>query len=160
MLGRPEDLLHERKLMNLHKGFALSLAVVTLLGLTAVGANAETVTGGSFTLPVQAYWGNTLLPAGDYTLSLDRELSGIDMVFVRGEGISAMIMAPAGAAGMSTCSCLKVDEISGTYVIREFDAGTNGRAYNFPATKAVRKIALSGSVTRPANIPVSAAAGF
>ena len=42
--------------MNLHKGFALSLAVVTLLGLTAVGANAETVTGGTFTLPVQAYW--------------------------------------------------------------------------------------------------------
>lgn len=146
--------------MNLHKGFALSLALLTLLGLTAAGASAETVSGGSFTLPVQAYWGNSLLPAGDYTLSLDRESSGIDLVFVRGEGISAMIMAPAGAAGMSTCSCLKVDEISGAYVIREFDAGVNGRSYNFAVSKAVRKMALSGSVTRPATVPVSAAAGF
>jgi len=146
--------------VNLRKRIALSLALVTLLGLTAPGASAETFSKGTFSLPVQAYWGDTLLPAGDYTLSLNRELTGIDLVMVRGEGMSATILAPAGAAGMSVCSCLKLDDISGTYVIRELGAGVNGREYRFALSKTVHNLTLRGSVSQPVTVPVSSVAGL
>ena len=75
--------------MNLQKRIALSIAIASLVGLTAAGASAATLSKGTFTLPVQAYWGDKLLPAGDYRMTLNRELSGVSLVFVEGEGTAA-----------------------------------------------------------------------
>lgn len=146
--------------MNLQKRFALSLALVTLLGLTAAGANAETVTKATFTLPAQAYWNDTLLQPGDYTLSLERGSSGVGMIFLRGEDLAAIIMAPAGAEESFGRSYLKLDDVHGTYVIRELDAGIIGRSYRFGVSKAVRNLTLRGAATQPLTVPVSTAAGL
>ena len=146
--------------MNLQKRIALSLALVTLLGLTAAGARAETVMRGTFSLPEQAYWGDTLLPAGNYTLSVAKELSGTNFISVRGEGIVATLMAPAGAGDASAGTYLKVDEINGAYVIRELDSSFLGKSYHFAVSKAVRNMTLRGSVAQPVSIPVSANAGL
>lgn len=145
--------------MNLHKRFALTLALVTLLALTATGASAETIAKGTFTLPAQAYWNNTLLQPGEYNLSLERGLSGVELVSIRGEGVAAIFIAPVGAAETSGHSCLKVDEVNGTYVVREFDAGPIGTSYRFGVSKAVRSLKLRGAATQPAGVPISAAAG-
>lgn len=145
--------------MNLHKRFALTLALVTLLGLTAAGASAETITKATFTLPVQAYWNNTLLQPGDYTLSLDRANSGVELIYLRGEGITAMFFTPAGSAESSGHSSLKVDDVNGTYVIREFDEGPLGRSYRFGMSKAIRNLTLCGAATQSVTVPVSVAAG-
>ena len=144
--------------MNLHKRFALSLALLTLLGLTAAGASGETITKATFTLPAQAYWNDTLLQPGEYTLSLDRGLSGVEFVSVRGEGTTAILLAPAGSEEISGHSCLKADEVNGTYVIRELDAGPIGRSFRFGVSKTVRNLTLRGAVTHPVTVPVSAAA--
>ena len=143
--------------MNLRKRIALTLALVTLAGLTAVGASAETQLRGTFTLPVQAYWGNTLLPAGDYSLTLIRDIGNMtpSLVYVRGEGVSATFMAPTSAEEEPTHSCLKLDDVNGTYVIRELDAGNPGKSYKFAVTKAVRNMTLRGSVATPVTVPVS-----
>lgn len=141
--------------MNLHKRFTLSLGLVALLGITAVGASAETVMKGTFSLPVEAYWGNTRLPAGGYTLALNKEVTGINTVVVRGDGVAATFIAPAGPEEISTRSCLKVDEINGAYVIRELDAGSLGKSYKFGVTKAVRNMTLRGSAGQPVAVPVS-----
>jgi hypothetical protein len=145
--------------VNLHKRFALTLALVTLLALTATGASAETIAKGTFTLPAQAYWNNTLLQPGEYNLSLERGLSGVELVSIRGEGVAAIFIAPVGAAETSGHSCLKVDEVNGTYVVREFDAGPIGTSYRFGVSKAVRSLKLRGAATQPAGVPISAAAG-
>jgi hypothetical protein len=144
--------------VNLHKRFALTLALVTLLALTATGASAETIAKGTFTLPAQAYWNNTLLQPGEYNLSLERGLSGVELVSIRGEGVAAIFIAPVGAAETGH-SCLKVDEVNGTYVVREFDAGPIGTSYRFGVSKAVRSLKLRGAATQPAGVPISAAAG-
>jgi len=146
--------------VNLQKRFALSLALVTLLGLTAAGASAQTITKATFSLPEPAYWNDTLLHPGDYTLSLDRTNSGVELVHLRGEGVTAMFFTPAGSEESSGHSCLRLDDLNGTYVIREFDEGPIGRSYRFGVPKAVRNLTLRGAARQPVTVPVSAAAGL
>lgn len=141
--------------MNLHKRFALTMACVTLLGLTAAAASAETITKATFTLPAQAYWNDVLLQPGDYTLSLERNLSGIELVSIRGEGVAARFVVPAGSADGSGHSYLMVDEVNGTNVIRELNAASIGRSYRFGVSKTVRNLTLRGDAAQPASIPVS-----
>ncbi|MGA2739875.1 MAG: hypothetical protein ABSG65_20855 [Bryobacteraceae bacterium] len=141
--------------MNLHKRFALTMACVTLLGLTAAAASAETITKATFTLPTQAYWNDVLLQPGDYTLSLERNLSGIELVSIRGEGVAARFVVPAGSADGSGHSYLMVDEVNGTNVIRELNAASIGRSYRFGVSKTVRNLTLRGDAAQPASIPVS-----
>jgi hypothetical protein len=107
----------------------------------------------------EAYWNNTLLPPGEYTLSIGRGISRVDLVYLRGEGIAATFVTPAGSAESSGRSCLKVDDVNGTYVIREIDAGPIGRSYRFGVSKAVRNLTLR-SAAKPVTVPVSAAAGL
>jgi hypothetical protein len=102
------------------------MACVTLLGLTAAAASAETITKATFTLPTQAYWNDVLLQPGDYTLSLERNLSGIELVSIRGEGVAARFVVPAGSADGSGHSYLMVDEVNGTNVIRELRSVQDG----------------------------------
>jgi len=135
------------------------MALLGVIGITSVAA-AGTITKGSFTLPAQAYWNSTLLPAGAYTLSLERDVTGVDLVHLRGEGMTATFVTPAGSSEASGHTCLKVDDFNGTFVIRELDAGPSGRAYHFGVSKAVRKLTLRGAATQPATIPVSTSAGF
>jgi hypothetical protein len=99
------------------------------------------------------------LQPGEYNLSLERGLSGVELVSIRGEGVAAIFIAPVGAAETSGHSCLKVDEVNGTYVVREFDAGPIGTSYRFGVSKAVRSLKLRGAATQPAGVPISAAAG-
>jgi hypothetical protein len=144
--------------MNLHKRFALTLALATLVVLTAVGASAQTMTKATFTLPEQVYWNSTLLQPGEYTLALERDMSGVEIVSVRGEGVGVMFIAPAGSVDISGHSCLRIDEVNGTYVVRELDAGAIGRAFRFGVSKAVRNLTLQGTA-HPVTVPISAAAG-
>lgn len=82
-----------------------SLKLVAPLGLallagcfTANLANAQEVYRGRFTLPVEARWGQIVLPPGEYSFTLDhgtvsgivsvREETGRAVGYVRSEGIS------------------------------------------------------------------------
>jgi hypothetical protein len=148
------------KAVNLHRRFALSLALVTLIGLTAAGASAQTITKATFTLPLQAYWNSTLLQPGDYSLSLERGISGVNLIFLRGgEGTKAIFVTPAGTGEVSGRSCLKIDDLNGTYVVRELDAGPVGKSYRFGIDKAVRNL-TQRSDARQVTVPVATAAGL
>lgn len=144
--------------MNLQKTLALSLALGTLLVLTGAAASAETITRATFTLPEQAYWNDVLLPAGDYTVSVDATISGISTVCLRGDGVIATFIVPAGAEQFSGQSELRLDGVNGTYVVRQFDSGAIGKSFRFPVSKTVRNQTLRGA-THPLTVPVSAAAG-
>jgi hypothetical protein len=144
--------------MSLQKRFALSVALAALLSLTAAGASAATVNA-TFTLPAQAYWNNTLLQPGDYTLSMGRNSAGLEIVRLRGEGIAATFLAPSGPEASSGHSFLKVDAVNGTYVIREFDAGPFGGSYTFGVSNAARNPTMRGAASQPVSIPVSPSTG-
>lgn len=143
--------------MNLQKRLTFTLAAAALFALTASAASAETITKGTFTLPAQAYWNDTVLQPGDYSLSLDRSVTGAELVTVHGEGMAAFILVQVGSAASSGHACLKADEVNGTYVIRELDAGPLAGSYQFGVSKAVHKLTLSGAAKRPVTVAVTAA---
>lgn len=142
--------------MNLHRTLALSLGLVTLLGLAAAGARAETVSQGTFTLPEDVYWSNSLLPAGQYSVVLDRDTGGSGLISLRGEGVSLRFLAPAGYSFTSGRGCLKIQEVSGTYYVREFDDSVFGRAFRFALPKSARQVASSAGTRQTVTVPVSA----
>jgi hypothetical protein len=68
------------KLMTMRTKVQLFVAVVLTAGLFAGWANAQSLTGfllynGKFTLPNETHWGKAVLPAGDYSISMDSERS-------------------------------------------------------------------------------------
>ena len=146
--------------MNLRKQIALSIAIVTLLGLTAAGASAETILRGTFELPAQAYWGNTLLPQGQYTMVMNKGITGVGLISLRGEGVNTTFIAPAVAGDDSGKSRLKLESVNGTYVVREFDASALNKAYRFSVPKSVRAMAVSQNAAPPVTVSVNSANGL
>jgi len=147
--------------MNLRKHFTIGLALAGLaLGLTAVKANAEPVLKGSFELPTAAYWGNTLLQPGQYSIWMStevRDIESVPLIHLSGEGVHATFLAVAKPVAESGRNYLEVANIDGTYVIRAFDAGMLGESFGFGVTKNVKAKALRASMELPPiAVPVAA----
>jgi hypothetical protein len=145
--------------MNVRKQLTIGLALIGLaLGLTTVRANAQSVLKGTFELPAAAYWGNTLLQPGQYTIWMStevRDIAHVPVIHLSGEGINATFLAIAKPAQESGRNYLDVANIDGTYVIRAFDAGSIGESFAFGVTKNVKSKALRASAEPAMAVPVS-----
>jgi hypothetical protein len=145
--------------MNGRKHFTIGLALIGLaLGLTAARANAQTALKGTFDLPAAAYWGDTLLQPGEYTVSMSTQAQAsaqVPVIHISGEGINATFLAVATPGKESGRNYLDVANIDGTYVIRALDAGSIGETFAFSVTKNVKNKALRASVEPAIAIPVS-----
>jgi hypothetical protein len=140
--------------MNLRKHFTIGLALLALaLGFTTARANAQPVLKGTFELPTAAYFGDTLLQPGQYTIWMStevRDVTHVPAIHLSGEGVNATFLAIATPAQESGRNFLDVANIDGTYVIRAFDAGAIGESFAFGVTKRVKNKALRASVEPPA----------
>ena len=97
--------------MKIIRNFALLRAAVLLvlaLGLSSSHANAENMLVGSFSLPADTHWGRTVLPAGDYTVTVESE-GAFPMVTVRS--------ADGKWAGMFLAQSISETKNSGTPVL-------------------------------------------
>ena len=151
--------------MNVRKHLTIGLTLVGLaLGLTTVPANAQsTILKGTFDLPEAAYWGNTLLPPGQYNISMRTsagDLQRVPAVHVSGEGISTTFLAVPMPVKPSGRDSLDIDNIDGTYVIRAFEVGPIGQSFAFGVTKSVKNKALRASAEPAMAVPVTSGAGF
>jgi len=151
--------------MNIRNNMTISFALTALaLGMTTTTiASAQPVLKGSFELHAAAYWGDTLLQPGHYSISMSteaRDLESTQKIRVSGEGVSKTFLAISKPIPESGRNCLKVTGIDGTYVVRAFDAGVLGKAVAFGVTKNVRNKMLRASAGPSIAVPVSAAAGF
>ena len=147
--------------MNVRKHLTIGLALVGLaLGLTTVQANAQPVLKGTFELPAAAYWGNTLLQPGQYTIWMStemRDMAHVPAIHLSGEGVNLTFLAIAKPDKESGRNYLNVANIDGTYVIRAFDAGSLGESFAFGVTRNVRNKALRASAELPGiAVPVAA----
>ncbi len=61
------------------------------IGLTASSLGAADVVG-SFTLPAETHWGTVILPAGDYTFTLDHAVLNGHILVTRGTDQAAFIL--------------------------------------------------------------------
>jgi hypothetical protein len=147
--------------MKLHKHFILTLALAAMvLGVTAWRAAAAEVYKATFTLPVEAYWGSTLMHPGDYSISMEWDYTGSSLVYLRGDDVHAVILTGSvNFENASANSHLTLEEINGTYVVRELKAGTMGKDFRFGVSKAVRRQTDRASAGSPVNVPVAAGGG-
>jgi len=140
--------------MNGRKQLTIGLALLGLaLGLTTARANAQPVLKGTFELPTAAYFGDTLLQPGQYTIWTSteaRDLAHVPAIHLSGEGIQKTFLAIAKPAQESGRNYLDIANVDGTYVIRAFDAGSIGESFAFGVTKSVKSKALRASAETPA----------
>ena len=150
--------------MNIRKHMTISLALAALaLGMTTTIASAQPVLKGSFDLPGAVYFGDTLLEAGHYSISMSTEMRDLDYtqrIRVSGEGVSKTFLAISKPIPESGRNCLKITGMDGTYVVTAFDTGVLGRSYSFRVTKSIRNKMLRASAGPRIAVPVSTAAGF
>ena len=131
---------------QLNRTFGLAL----LAGALTFGAsqvNAQTYKG-TFNLPVEAYWGNTVLSPGEYTVVVERG-APIPIVNVR-EGtrhVTSLIAGPWVTDNDSSRGRLTLVQINGAYVVKAFDAGLLGKTFSFATPKAVRNRQLESRET-------------
>jgi hypothetical protein len=145
--------------MKMRKQMTIGLALLGLaLGLTTVQANAQTVLKGSFELPAAAYWGDTLLQPGQYTIWMSTEaadLAHVPAIHLSGEGVKLTFLAIAKPDKESGRNYLDIANVDGTYVVRAFDAGSIGESFAFGVTKSVKNKALRASAEPAVAVPVS-----
>ncbi len=117
--------------MKLQNHFIVTLALAaTVLGVTASRATAAQVYKGTFNLPVEAYWSSSLLQPGQYTVWLETDSARNYLLHLRGEHMHTMILAGSiTLENTSEHNQLKLEDISGTYVVRELKAGGLGKDF-------------------------------
>jgi hypothetical protein len=91
---------------------------------------------------------------------MERTPSGVELLRLRGEDLAVAFIVPAGGEETTGHSCLKLDSVNGTNVVRELDASQIGKSYQFAVSKTVRELTMRGAVTQPISVPLSAASGF
>jgi hypothetical protein len=139
----------------MRKQLTLSLALFALLGCAAAQASADTILKGNFSLPEPAYLGSTLLQPGEYSFSVSKEASGINIVHVNGEVVLAIFTSGTLLGDTAVRSELELTDVNGTYVIRELRAGSIGKSFGFGVSKAARQESLHASGPKDLTVPVS-----
>jgi hypothetical protein len=135
--------------MRLNRSFKLvaPLGLALLAGcLTANLASAQEAYRGKFTLPFEARWGQVVLPAGQYSFTLDHgTVSGI--VSVRGETGRALgfITNPAISDGQTFDRCELILVRSGeNYTIRALRLPELGLTLEYSVPKSGRQFIVQG----------------
>jgi hypothetical protein len=150
--------------MNIRKHLTMTLALTALtLGLTTTQAMAQSAMKGSFELPRAMYFGDTLLPAGQYNVWMSTEaqdLAKVSAIHLSGEGVTKTFLAISTSRRETNRNCLEIADMGGVYVVRAFDSGTLGKSFGFGVTKNVKMKALDAQARPSISIPVSSGANF
>jgi hypothetical protein len=94
---------------------------------------------GKFNLPFEAHWGNAVLAPGSYKISGPSVTSPVGILYIYGNGKTQMaVPAMTEIRGDSDHSYLRLVNVGGTYVVREFVSGATGRNYTFGIPKTLR----------------------
>jgi hypothetical protein len=126
---------------------------VALFVVAAPQAHAQQLQLGTFKLPVEAYFGDTVLQPGEYTIS---RVQGLSVIQIRGDAGTATILAnsvdsePQFDRGKMTLAA-----VNGTFALTRFDSGLLGRRYDFrPSKKSFGKNSERASVGHPATLEI------
>jgi hypothetical protein len=138
-------------------GSMLLVLAAFAVALLPQRASAQEVVTGTFTLPVEAHWGTTMLPAGNYRFSAN-DLSPTTLVRVSNEAnpsASYFVLAkgwdqmPSGSGK----SKLLLGSKDGEAYVKELQLGSAGTTLYFGAPNN-RKVILARS-SSPGRIPNS-----
>jgi len=118
----------------------LTVLRLLVLALIVGGLNAKPLSAqdykGKFTLSSVTRWGQALLPAGDYTLTLEHELDGVVTVF-RGTQTVARIQG----AVMSNLKSARSEIVTQGGAVREVNLPTMGASLHYSTPNPGRRAA-------------------
>jgi hypothetical protein len=128
------------------------VAVMALVLVTAAVspslASAQQIAGGKFTLPCTTYWGNAVLPAGNYnfTISHPGNMKGIVAVRISGQK-SADLTAFVDYDDYLKESALDVRRSGGSEVVSNLHVADGGTkvSMHFQAAPAAKELLASAS---------------
>jgi len=150
--------------MNIFKHLTMTLALTALaLGVTTTQAMAQSAMKGAFELPRATYFGDTLLPAGQYKVWLStaaKDLETVSAIHLTGQGVRKTFLAISTSRRETERNYLEIADMGGVYVVRAFDSGTLGKSFGFGVTKNVKMKALDAQALPGISIPVSSGANF
>jgi hypothetical protein len=153
--------------MNVFRGsssFRGSLAArilfvaIAMLGAATKPATAQTVEG-KFTFAQETRWGNTILPAGNYTYSIE-QFSATPVIVFHGEGKGAKSgFIPStnwNAAKELRASKIVLVPDHGEMTVQSFSVAALGRVFNYPVGAknlhaAVKKQPVQTAMAQPAS---------
>ena len=124
---------------------ALRNSMLTIAGLALVGifggtANAQAKAGGRFTLPFEARWGNTVLPAGDYTFTVQSAnpwggSACLVTIAQKGQTGETIVVTKDQGAKVGSRNMLVAVRSGRKYRIRTLHLAFANLIVNFPAPK-------------------------
>jgi hypothetical protein len=135
--------------------FLNHIALVALAQCFSAGlGKAQSAYEGKFTLPFVTHWGGTVLPAGNYTISIPSGSTPY-LLYLRGESKTAIIMAIGERTKtVSNHSQLTIVNTGGTQAVTELEAGQLGLTFDYSTPRANKKVeARSYQTVR--SVPVS-----
>jgi len=123
------------------KSVRMLLLAVLAVGLSASLANAQEIEG-KFTLPFEASWGKTVLPAGDYSFRVNPSLGSSCIVTVSQgrHGVALIVANSATRSEMAGSSALIAVRSAGSYRIQALRLAEAGVVLEYTPPKAPRPI--------------------
>jgi len=132
--------------MTAHRNFRLFVLLALALlvaSLAPTSASAQDFKG-TFTLPVETAWGQTVLPPGTYSVTLS-SLAYPSFAKIDGEGAHFLVMPSGVDTGKASDSNkLVIARSSGRARIRSLSIGALGMAFQYPAPKREPLVVAQG----------------
>ena len=102
-----------------------------------------------FSLPVETYWGGTILQPGEYTVWTENDRPAATVLRVSGNGkIATALIGPVEFRTITGHSRIVLVDVGGMYALREFEAGVLGKSFSFALPKSIH--GKAGRVSIPA----------
>jgi len=128
-----------------------NLAMVFSLVVAALAANAQTTFHGSFQLTTEARWGKAVLPAGEYTLTMNSVQAPIVIQAVNGKA-SAMAVAESSVSAAPGGSYILITGSGADRTVRSINLPQLHRSLVFKPLTARERETLYASLSQ--TIPV------
>ena len=96
---------------------------------------------GKFHLPMEAHWGESVLPPGDYAITLPARSLGQWQFVIEHSGKVIFEVAPltTDAQEYSAANFLKLSAVNDQYFVTEFLSGATGKKFTFSVPKSTRR---------------------
>jgi hypothetical protein len=96
---------------------------------------------GTFHLATEAHWGRSVLPAGDYQITLPEPALGRAQVRIEGSGKTVYAMPlVTDPRPYSNSSYLRLSNVDGEYFVTEFTSGVSAKTYTFSVPKSAHRL--------------------
>jgi hypothetical protein len=133
-------------------GVALAAAVMAGAAVSACAQQAQ------FHLTVPAKWGISVLPPGNYTMTLPDRSAGRSAFVVRGPAGTTLVLpltvdAYGARSEASAGDFLELVRIDGAYFVEKYEAGRKSLTFFFKTPKPSLRVQMSG--VKSVKVPVS-----